>query len=183
MLLEICQGKEYRVLSISEQTEMVRILGMEAWQIEAVTGSIAASYNHAGIIVKSTLEEAGGEKCLDDTLRRIASGSAVSKQEECLCLRNAAGLECIRAGSTSCLGCGYEIYTKTALQMLVREYVRLNRQLNDAEDGKRSQDILKKYVIPGIMQIMQSISVLYPEADMEILKKIIERGMNDADAG
>lgn len=92
------------------------------------------------------------------------------------------GLDCIRPGGTSCLGCGYEIYTKTALQMMAREYVRLNRQLDDPDDGKRAQDILKKYIIPGIVQILQSISVLYPEADMDILRRIIERGMKDADA-
>lgn len=182
MLLEMYQGKEYRALGISEQTEMVKALGMEAWQIEAVAGTVSASYSHAGTIVKSALEEAGGEKCLDGTLRRIASGSAASRQEECLCLRNAAGLDCIRPGGTSCLGCGYEIYTKTALQMMAREYVRLNRQLDDPDDGKRAQDILKKYIIPGIVQILQSISVLYPEADMDILRRIIERGMKDADA-
>lgn len=182
MLLEMYQGKEYRALGISEQTEMVKALGMEAWQIEAVAGTVAASYSHAGIIVKSTLDEAGGGNCLEGTLRRIASGSAASRQEECLCLRNAAGLDCVRPGGTSCLGCGYEIYTKTALQMLAREYARLNRQLDDPDDGKRTQDILKKYIIPGIVQILQSVSVLYPEADMDILRRIIERGMKDADA-
>ena len=60
--------------------------------------------------------------------------------------------------------------------MMAREYVRLNRQLDDPDDGKRAQDILKKYIIPGIVQILQSISVLYPEADMDILRRIIERG-------
>lgn len=182
MLLEMYQGKRYRALGISEQTEMVKALGMEAWQIEAVAGTVAASYSNAGIIVKSTLDEAGGGNCLNGTLRRIASGSAASRQEECLCLRNAAGLDCVRPGGTSCLGCGYEIYTKTALQMLAREYVRLNRQLDDPDDGKRTQDILKKYIIPGIVQILQSVSALYPEADMDVLRRIIERGMEDADA-
>lgn len=182
MLLDIYKGKEYRALGIPEQTEMVKALGLEAWQIEAVAGAVAASYSQAGIIVKSTLEEAGGKKCLDDTLRRIASGSAASRQEECLCLRNAAGLGCIRPGATGCLGCGYEIYTKTALQMMAGEYARLNRQMDNTGDGKRAQGILKKYIIPGIMQILQSVPVLYPEADTDILRRIIERGMKDADA-
>lgn len=182
MLLDMYQGKEFRALGISEQTEMVKALGMEAWQIEAVAGTVAASYSHAGVIVKSAIEEAGGKNCLGNTLMRVASGSAASKQEECLCLRNAAGLGCIRPGNASCLGCGYEIYTKTALQVLAKEYVRLSRQIDDPDDGKRMKDILKKYIIPSMMQILQSISILYPEADMEILRRIIERGMEDADA-
>lgn len=60
--------------------------GMEAWQIEAVAQAVAMSYRKAGMIVKSTLDEAGGEGCLGMTLRKIASGSAASKQEECMCL-------------------------------------------------------------------------------------------------
>lgn len=182
MLLDMYFGKEYRALGIPEQTDLVRAVGMEAWQIEAVAGAVAESYVQAGQIVRSTLAEAGGENSLEETLRRIASGSAASKQDDCLCLRSAAGLDCINLGRTGCLGCGYEIYTKTALQTLVREYVRLNRKLEDVDDGKRAQRILKGYVIPSIVQIIQTIPVLYPEADMEPLRKIIERGMEDTDA-
>lgn len=183
MLLDMYHGEAFRSLGISDQTEVIKNLGMEAWQIEAVAQAVAMSYRKAGMIVKSTLDEAGGEGCLAMTLRKIASGSAASKQEECMCLRRAAGLECTRPGASACLGCGYEVYTKTALQMLAREYVRLNRKAGDSEDGERVRAILKSYIIPSIMEILQSITVLYPDADMEIMKKIIERGMNDADAG
>lgn len=183
MLLDMYHGEVFRSLGIAEQTEVIRSLGMEAWQIEAVAATVASSYSRAGMIVKSILEEADGEGRLEMTLRSIASGSAASKQEECLCLRRAAGMECIRPGASACLGCGYEIYTKTALQMLVREYVRLNRSAGDPEEGIRIRSILKKYIIPSIIEIIQSITVLYPDADMEVMKTIIERGMKDADAG
>lgn len=49
------------------------------------------------------------------------------------------------------------------------------------ENSNRIKDILKKFIIPSILQIFQSIAVLYPEADMDILQKIVERGMKDAD--
>lgn len=183
MLLEMYQGKSYQSLSVKEQTAMIQTMGLESWQIESVASALTASCRHAGDIVKSTLREAGGECCLEMTLQNLASGWAVSKSSECMCLRRAAGLECLSQGQASCLGCGYEIYTKTALHMLVKEYVRMNRLIRESGDNTRVKEILKKFIIPSILQIFQSISVLYPKADMEILQKIVERGMKDADAG
>lgn len=181
MLLEMYEGKSYQSLSVREQTAMIRALGMDAWQIESVASALAMSYQKAGEIVKSTLHEAGGGHCLEMTLQNIASGWAVSKSSEFMCLRRAAGLECLTQGSASCLGCGYEIYTKTAVHMLVREYIRMNRLIREPGDNDRIKDILKKFIIPSILQIFQSVSVLYPKADIDILKKIVERGMKDAD--
>lgn len=67
------------------------------------------------------------------------------------------------------------------MEMLVREYIRMNRLIRESENSNRIKDILKKFIIPSILQIFQSIAVLYPEADMDILQKIVERGMKDAD--
>lgn len=181
MLLEMYEGKSYQSLSVREQTSMIQALGMDAWQIESVATALTMSYQQAGEIVKSALLEAGGKHCLEKTLQNLASGWAVSKDSEFMCLRRAAGLECLTQGSVSCLGCGYEIYTKTAMQMLLREYIRMNRLIRGPGDNDRIKDILKKYIIPSILQIFQSITVLYPEADMDILQKIVERGMKDAD--
>lgn len=181
MLLEMHQGNSYQSLSIKGQTAMIKELGMSAWQIESVAAALAASYHQAGDIVKSTLREAGGEHCLEATLQNLASGCAVSKADEFLCLRRAAGLECLNPGYASCMGCGYEIYTKSALHMLVKEYTRMNHLLRESADSTRIRDILKKFIIPSILQIFQSVSLLYPEADMDILQKIVERGMRDVD--
>ena len=182
MLLDICYGEEYRKLGIKDQTDLISAIGLEAWQIEAVAGVVEASYRNAALIVRSTLDEVRGEDALKDALMRIASGDAASKQDECLCLRTATGLDCVRPGNTGCLGCGYEIYTKSALQLLVREYVRLNRKLVDESDVDRAKNLLKTYVIPSIVQIIRTVPELYPEADTEILRQIVERGMKDADA-
>lgn len=57
----------------------------------------------------------------------------------------------------------------------------MNRLIRESENSNRIKDILKKFIIPSILQIFQSIAVLYPEADMDILQKIVERGMKDAD--
>ena len=179
MLLEMYKGREYKALGVSEQTKLIKEVGLDAWQIEAVAESVAVSYERAGDIVESTLAEAGGrENCLTQTLHRIASACAPSKQDECMCLRTAAGLDCVYPGRDCCLGCGFEIYTKSALELLVREYSRLRvKACSDDKDAERSRGILKQYVIPSIMQILSSMEMLYPDADMEVLKEVVERGM------
>lgn len=178
MLLAMYKGEEFKKLSVSDQTKVIKTIGLKAWQIEAISESVALSYEHAGNIVNATLLEAGGQAALKDTLQHLAASNAPSKQDECLCLRTAAGLPCMNPGRTCCLGCGYEIYTKSALELLVREYVRLNYKLKEDESGRISR-ILKSYVIPSIMQMLQSVEMLYPDTDMSILKEIVERGMKN----
>lgn len=178
MLLAMYKGEEFKELSVSDQTKVIKTIGLKAWQIEAISESVALSYEHAGNIVNATLLEAGGQAALKDTLQHLAASNAPSKQDECLCLRTAAGLPCMNPGRTCCLGCGYEIYTKSALELLVREYVRLNYKLKEDESGRISR-ILKSYVIPSIMQMLQSVEMLYPDTDMSILKEIVERGMKN----
>ena len=176
MLLTMYRGKDFKELCVSDQTKVIKAVGLKAWQIEAVSESVALSYKHAGDIVRATLQEVGGKTALRDTLQSLAASQAPSKQDECLCLRTAAGLPCMYPGRTCCLGCGYEIYTKSALELLVREHVRLRAKLKNDETGRISR-ILKEYIIPSIMQILQSVEMLYPDSDMSILKEIVERGM------
>lgn len=180
MLLAMYKGEEYKKLCVSDQTKVIKAVGLKAWQIEAVSEAVALSYENAGNIVNATLIEAGGETVLKDTLQRLAASQAPSKQDECLCLRTAAGLKCMNLGRTCCLGCGYEIYTKSALELLVREYVRLNSKLDNDESGRITK-LLKVYVIPSIIQILQSMETLYPDSDMDTLKEIVERGMRNVD--
>lgn len=181
MLLEMYKGREYKALGVSDQTKLIKEVGLDAWQIEAVAESVAVSYARAGDIVESTLAEAGGkENALPQTLHRIASAAAPSKQDECMCLRTAAGLNCICPGRDCCLGCGFEIYTKSALELLVREYSRLRATAcSEDADAERARGILKHYVIPSIMQILSSMEMLYPDAEMEVLKEVVERGMRN----
>lgn len=180
MLLETCEGDRFRKLDVHGQTELIKVLGIDAWQIESVADAVELSYKKAGMIVKSVIDEAGEEKT-GDVLKNIAAGTAVSKQKECLCLRKAAGLGCVNPGYGSCIGCGCEIYTKSAMHMMVKEYARLARLTDDPVEGERDRQILKRFIIPSIVQMLKSIETLYPDADMDILRKIIERGMADAD--
>lgn len=68
----------------------------------------------------------GDREILAQSLQKIAAGAAPGKQEGMSCVRAAAGYPCDRAARSCCIGCGCEIYTKSATHLLVREYVRMN---------------------------------------------------------
>jgi hypothetical protein len=113
-------------------------------------------------------------------LQNIASGNAPSRQDEWLCLMTAAGSACPCPERACCLGCGYEVYTKSAMHTLMKEYVRLNRLRKGASGVEllRYTKILETAILPAVMEILASAQILYPGTDNSELLDIMERGVN-----
>ena len=184
LLLENYAGKAFRRLGVSAQTELIRLIGLDALQIESVTDAVMKSFRQSSEIVKSLLREQCGDKSsLAAVLQKIASGAAPSRQSELLCLRVAAGCPCCEPDRSGCLGCRYEIYTKSAMRLFMKEYVRLNREKADADafQRERLENILEKGVLPAVGEMLASVPMLYPGAELEPLYDIMERGIRDAD--
>ena len=183
LLLKSCAGKAYLRLDVASQTKLIQTLGLNAMQLEGITASVTKSFQKAEAIVSSLLaQQNSGGRRLEEVLQRIASGASPSKQSELLCLRSAAGYACCAAERSSCIGCGYEIFTKSAMHLLMKEYVRLNRDMVTANafQRKRLEGLLEQGVLPAITEIVTSIPLLYPNAEMEPIYKMMERGLNDA---
>ena len=184
LLLENYAGKAFRRLGVSAQTELIKLIGLDALQIESVTDAVMKSFRQSSEIVKSLLREQCGDKSsLAAVLQKIASGAAPSRQSELLCLRVAAGCPCCEPDRSGCLGCRYEIYTKSAMRLFMKEYVRLNREKADADAFQRERlaNILEKGVLPAVGEMLASVPMLYPGAELEPLYDIMERGIRDAD--
>ena len=82
------------------------------------------------------------------------------------------------------MGCRYEIYTKSSVHLLMREYRELCIKLESSEGAERDRmrKLLKKGVIPYISEVLASIQMMYPDADMESILKVTERGRSIEDA-
>lgn len=177
MMLEKYSGEAYRRLTVSQQTELIKVLGMEAYQLECISYMVRGAVDHAKEIVgRMTREE------IPVILQNLASGYAPGKQEEMLCVRSAAGYCCCDPERSSCMGCGYEVYTKAAFHLLIREFVRITKQRDAASgnDRERYRWILEKGLMPYITETIESFPVLYPDADMSIILDLLERGLKDA---
>lgn len=180
MLLERYAGKEYQGLDVSSQTELIKRIGLDAIQIESLTCKVEESLVSAKRIVEQLPEDS-----LGSILQNVACGEAVSRQKELFCIRTAAGQNCTEPLRSSCFGCGYEIYTKAAFHLLMKEYRRISLRKNE-EDGTekdRLRNILVKGILPSVREMLESIPILYPDADMGIMVEMLERGMRDADSG
>jgi hypothetical protein len=187
ILLEMYAGPAYNRLPVRSQTLLIGGLGLAAHQIEWMAGAVDRSLSKSREAVNSLLrdpphirENAAG------MLQNIASGCAPSRQEEALCLMTAAGLSCPYTDRDACIGCGYEIYTKTAMHTLMREYARLTRLKNqsaDQPDAWRYKKMLDQAVLPAVSEMLAAVRVLYRDADMAGLLDIVERGIECADHG
>ena len=96
----------------------------------------------------------------------------------------AAGCRCPFADRDSCIGCGYEIYTKSVMHTLMREYTRLIelKQFNGKADTWRYIKILEQAILPAIEEMLSSMKLLYG-ADISSLLDIVERGLELVDNG
>ncbi len=184
MLLEIYGGKTYKRLDVASQTQLIQEIGLDACQLEKISDTVMRSFDRSSEIVQSLVFEQCGDKGkLGEVLQRIAAGAAPSKQDEFLCLMSAAGYTCPYADRMGCMGCDYEIYTKSSVYLLMKEYVRLMKQLHasDKKEHDRIQAILEMGILPALTQILSSIQMMWPDTKMEPLFQTIERGLNDAD--
>lgn len=181
MLLEKCIGDEFHKLTVSTQTMVIRELGLMPEQIEMIAQKVMVSKSRVKGLVAYAVNGCD-EQELKAILQKIASGASPGKQENYLCLNSAIGMTCPYPERGSCLGCGYEIYTKSAVHMLMKEYVLLNERRRKASpmEKQRIEKLLNDAVMPAVIQAIETFPVLYPDADMEPIYQIIERGMEHA---
>jgi hypothetical protein len=183
-LLELYGGNSYKKLPLSTQTGLICGLGLDALQIEHIAESVDRSFSAARQTVIALLSDVTDTASLRDNvfsiLQTIASGAAPSRQPEYLCLMTAANRACRSVNRDSCLGCGYEIYTKSAMHLLMKEYIRLSTQ--KSADTWRGKRIVEQAIMPAITEMLSAMCELYPDADASSLHDIIERGLSYVDA-
>ena len=112
-------------------------------------------------------------------LRNIAADSVPAKQDGMMCLCMASGHLCRYPDRSCCLGCGYEVYTKSAFHLLMQEYAVLiqKRNISEGRARERYTRLVEEGILPAAAQILESIPLLYPDADMEPMLEMLERGI------
>lgn len=184
VLLEAYAGGEYIKLPVTAQTQLIREIGLPPhkieWLAEATELAMIKSRKAVGKLLKSPMDIGVNISCI---LQNIASGNAPSRQNECLCLMTAIGFPCAFSERDSCIGCGYEIYTKTAMHTLMSEYASIVHIKNNAmpSEAQRYGKILEQAILPAVAQILTTMNFLYPEADMTEMLDIMERGIDLSD--
>lgn len=178
-LLEIYTGEEFKLLPVRSQTLLIGEVGLRPNQIDEMLAVAETGLRNARDTVAAIIYSSGmGMQGVGSALQNIASGNAPARTLECLCLITAVGRPCPYPSRAGCIGCGYEILTKTALHLLAREFARLKQMRENSTESERWRytAILSNAVVPAIDEIISCAKAPSTDTDMQALLEIVERG-------
>jgi len=182
-LLEIYSGESFKLLPIRNQTLLIQEVGLRPSQIEDILEVAESGLVKARDTVIALMGNLGMDKRnVGTVLQNIASGNAPGRIGECLCLMTAAGQPCPYPGRAGCIGCGFEIYTKSAMRLLMREFDRLKlaRESAHKSEAWRYTAILNDIVLPAIAELISCAKAYASDEDISLLLDIVEGGaVND----
>ncbi len=82
---------------------------------------------------------------------------------------------------SSCIGCKYEISTKSTVFLMISEYNRLLTLYNKTSDDRlkeKYKSLMKETVLPVIDELFQCIQEQYGEDALQSLEKIVKEFTN-----
>ena len=181
MLLTIVTRGKYKELTPNQQTKMIKSLDLTPAEIEKTLELSIRADLRSQQALKTLIENNVGADQLLTVCHRIGNGEAFSKQGESLCLLSALGKLCPYDDRQHCVGCQYELQTKSTLLLLIGEFNRLNMQYsklkNDLERGK-VRAILEKQIKPCLTEMLQALSEQYGEDVLSDYEDIIKELLN-----
>lgn len=177
LLLNMTTGGEYKKLEIPSQTKLVKELGLSPKEIEDVVSVVNTATRKAQKAIIQSIDE---EIPLLEVLHNIGSGMAASKQHECLCLLTATYKVCPYE-DRQCVGCDFEISTKSTIFLMANEYKRianLYQTVNNEAEKKKFELFIKDIIIPKLEELLFEIKEIYGEKVYkdyeEVLKNYVE---------
>lgn len=177
MLLTIVTRGKYKELSPSQQTQMIKELNLTPSEIEKTLELSVRANTRATNALKMVVNQGLGTDQLLTICHRIGNGEAFSKQAESMCLLSALGQLCPFDDRHHCVGCQYELQTKSTLLLLIGEFNRLNRRYtevtSDLEKGK-IRSIIEMQIKPCLEDMLQALSEQYGEDVLNDYEEIIK---------
>lgn len=184
-LLKIISGKEYEKLPVSSQTKLIKELNLSPIEVEKAVGLSQTAMNNA-VKTAHDLYDAVSPKEVLLILHRIGNGEAVSKQDEALCLVTAYGKMCPYQDRSNCIGCEYEISTKSTMWLMISEVNRLKALYKGTEDERQKKkyiSIIKKVVLPAVDEMLHCVEENYGTKVRSDLERIIIEVNNEYSRG
>ena len=177
MLLTIVTRGKYKELSPSQQTQMIKSLDLTPVEIEKTLELSIKADTRSQQALKILVENKVEPEQLLTICHRIGNGEAFSKQGESMCLLSALGKLCPYDDRQHCVGCQYELQTKSTLLLLIGEFNRLNKQYqklkNKLERGK-VRAILEQQIKPCLTEMLEALSEQYGESVLSDYEDIIK---------
>lgn len=161
LLLKMISGENYTDLSVKHQTTLVKELSLSPAEIERVVDVVDKGRSQA---VKTLKEVISSDIDVLTALHRIGAGQAFAKQPECLCLLSAINKLCPFTGKRQCVGCKFEISTKSTYFLLISEFNRMNALYGSASnenEKEKYKQIITNIVLPKIDEMLYCLREHY----------------------
>ena len=145
------------------QTSVIKNLELSPLEIETIVTTVDDCKSQAKKIVKQLISS---DVDIITVLHHIGNGEAVSKESGCLCIITALEKICPYQKKKQCVGCEYEIRTKSTLYLLISEYNRLCCLYEDSDnelERKKNRSLLVNTIIPKMDEILSCIRENYGE--------------------
>lgn len=183
MLLKMVTDGEYNKLSPSKQTELIYTLDMSPGEVEHTVSVLYEGQKRAEYVVQELFTHTtANESGILEILHRIGNGSAFAKQPECLCLLSAVKKFCPFDDRKQCVGCLYEIGTKSTLFLLLDEYKRmvsLYKKIEEEPEKSKYRNMIRQVVIPQLDEILFCLKEQYGQKVFAEYETMIKEYMNE----
>ena len=163
MLLQMAFGDKYNKLRPEEKTDVITTMDLSPKEIEALVTVMDKSRKIARITLNDLITN---NTDILSVLHRIGSGEAFSKQHECLCLMSALEKICPYGQKRNCVGCRYEISTRSTLLLMIEEYNRMKVLKHTAKDDlekHKYEQIVNTVLLPKMAEMLSAIREEYGE--------------------
>ena len=180
MLLNMITNGEYSKISATNQTKLIQALNLTPNEVENLVSITEKGKEQAQEAIKEISNYSQDEKTILDILHQIASGNAVSKNPENLCLISALRKTCPYTEQKICLGCKYEISTKSTFYLMISELNRTN-YLSDnvigAIEKKKYHYIINEILLPRFDELLGCLREIYGEKVFHDYEEILKENV------
>ncbi|MDF2478506.1 MAG: hypothetical protein K0S24_3989 [Sphingobacterium sp.] len=155
-------GSSYQTLPIVLQTSLIKTVGLSAYEVQSIEQMIQDAENQAVTMVQSIFTQIGhnsDEKIIAaNIVNAVLNDCGTGKNNQSICLLLAAGMKCRCPMRSLCLGCAFEIRTKSTLSFYTSEAKRISSELQSMVEQnslgyKRNEYAMKHIILPAIYEI------------------------------
>lgn len=177
MLLSMILGNDYKKLDVKKQTEAIKVLSMSPLEAEQAVGAMQSGMEQGASLARQIYKS----ESKDDIVRilhRIGNDEAVSKQNECLCLMTAMGRLCPHPERQGCVGCEYEIGTKSTMLLMASEVTRLQDAYKAAKtdvEKERCRTLAMNIVGPKMADLIRCMGDEYGSEALQTMQEIVRK--------
>lgn len=173
-LLKIITGNAFSRASVSTQTALIKELRLRPREIEGIVSAVSKGKAQAQKTVSSLI---ASDADVLNILHRIGSGEAFAKIPESLCLITACGKLCPYSDRKHCVGCEFEVSTKSTFYLMLSEYKRLKLlygQASSSHEKEKYVKIVRAVLLPKLDEMLSCIKETYGDATFSEYEEILK---------